>query len=73
MPFNLTVKANDAINLVIPLVLNTTGEDHNEFMVWTKNMQKTNWLIVRSSTYAPLYPEDKIIYPLVKVGNNNYN
>ncbi|WP_239457354.1 YSIRK-type signal peptide-containing protein, partial [Limosilactobacillus reuteri] len=72
VPFNLTVKANDAINLVIPFVLNTTGDDHNEFMVWTQNWQKTNWLIVRSSTYAPLYPEDKIIYPLVNVGNNNY-
>ena len=71
VPFNLTVKANDAINLVIPLVLNTTGEDHNEFMVWTKNMQKTNWLIVRSSTYAPLFSKHKI-YPLVNVGNNNY-
>ena len=71
VPFNLTVKANDAINLVIPFVLNTTGDDHNEFMVWNKNWQKTNWLIVRSSTYAPLFSEHKI-YPLVNVGNNNY-
>ncbi|WP_346709108.1 YSIRK-type signal peptide-containing protein [Limosilactobacillus oris] len=77
VPVNLTVKANDAIDLVIPFVLNTTAkksttkiDDHNEFMVF-KNGQRTGYLIIRSSTYAPLYSEDKI-YPLVNVGNNNY-
>lgn len=77
VPVNLTVKANDAIDLVIPFVLNTTAkksttkiDDHNEFMIF-KNGQRTGYLIVRSSTYAPLYPEDKI-YPEVNVGNNNY-
>ena len=77
VPVNLTVKANDAINLVIPFVLNTTAkksttkiDDHNEFMIF-KNGQRTGYLVVRSSTYAPLYPEDKI-YPEVNVGNNNY-
>lgn len=77
---NLTVKAKDAINLVIPFVLNTTTkestgwiDDNNEFYV-LENGQKTGYLNVRSSTYAPLcpeYPEDKI-YPGVKVGNNTY-
>ena len=78
VPVNLTVKANDAINLVIPFVLNTTAkesngriDDNNEFYV-SENGQQTGYLNVRSSTYTPLYPEDKIIYPLVKVGNNNY-
>ena len=77
VPVNLTVKANDAINLVIPFVLNTTAkksnttiDDHNEFSV-RENGQQTGYLVVRSSTYAPLYPEDKI-YPEVNVGNNNY-
>ena len=77
MPVNLTVKANDAINLVIPFVLNTTAkesngwiDDNNEFYV-SENGQQTGYLNVRSSTYAPLYPEDKI-YPVVKVGNNTY-
>ena len=77
VPVNLTVKAHDAINLVIPFVLNTTAkksneqiEDHNEFSVW-ENGQQTGYLVVRSSTYAPLYTEDKI-YPEVNVGNNNY-
>ncbi|CCI86563.1 YSIRK-type signal peptide-containing protein [Lactobacillus gigeriorum] len=77
VPVNLTVKANDAIDLVIPFVLNTTAkkstttiDDHNEFMIF-KNGQRTGYLVVRSSTYAPLYPEDKI-YPMVNVGNNNY-
>lgn len=77
VPVNLTVKANDAIDLVIPFVLNTTAkksnttiDDHNEFMIF-KNGQRTGYLVVRSSTYAPLYSEDKI-YPLVNVGNNNY-
>ncbi|MDM8247000.1 YSIRK-type signal peptide-containing protein, partial [Collinsella tanakaei] len=77
VPVNLTVKANDAINLVIPFVLNTTAkksndqiEDHNEFSV-LENGQRTGYLVVRSSTYAPLYQEDKI-YPAVKVGNNTY-
>ena len=77
VPVNLTVKANDAINLVIPFVLNTTAkksnttiDDHNEFSV-RENGQQTGYLVVRSSTYAPLYPEDKI-YPEVKVGNNTY-
>ena len=77
VPVNLTVKANDAINLVIPFVLNTTAkkstdwiDDHNEFSV-RENGQQTGYLVVRSSTYAPLYTEDKI-YPEVNVGNNNY-
>ena len=77
VPVNLTVKANDAINLVIPFVLNTTAkksnttiDDHNEFSV-RENNQQTGYMVVRSSTYAPLYPEDKI-YPKVKVGNNTY-
>ena len=77
VPVNLTVKANDAINLVIPFVLNTTAkksttkiDDNNEFYV-LENGQQTGYLNVRSSTYAPLYPEDKI-YPAVKVGNNTY-
>ena len=77
VPVNLTVKANDAINLVIPFVLNTTAkksnttiDDHNEFSV-RENNQQTGYMVVRSSTYAPLYPEDKI-YPEVNVGNNNY-
>ena len=77
VPVNLTVKANDAINLVIPFVLNTTAkksnttiDDHNEFSV-RENNQQTGYMVVRSSTYAPLYPEDKI-YPEVKVGNNTY-
>ena len=77
VPVNLTVKANDAINLVIPFVLNTTAkesngwiDDNNEFYV-SENGQQTGYLNVRSSTYAPLYPEDKI-YPVVKVGNNTY-
>lgn len=77
VPVNLTVKANDAINLVIPFVLNTTAkkstskiDDHNEFSV-RENGQQTGYMVVRSSTYAPLYPEDKI-YPEVKVENNNY-
>ena len=77
VPVNLTVKANDAIDLVIPFVLNTTAkksttkiDDHNEFMIF-KNGQRTGYLVVRSSTYAPLYSEDKI-YPEVKVENNNY-
>ena len=77
VPVNLTVKANDAINLVIPFVLNTTAkksnttiDDHNEFSV-RENGQQTGYMVVRSSTYAPLYPEDKI-YPEVKVGNNTY-
>ena len=77
VPVNLTVKANDAINLVIPFVLNTTAkksntkiDDHNEFSV-RENGQQTGYLVVRSSTYAPLYQEDKI-YPAVKVGNNTY-
>ena len=77
VPVNLTVKANDAINLVIPFVLNTTAkksndqiEDHNEFSV-RENGQQTGYLVVRSSTYAPLFSEHKI-YPLVNVGNNNY-
>ena len=77
VPVNLTVKANDAINLVIPFVLNTTAkksttkiDDKNEFFV-LENGTMTGYLVVRSSTYAPLYPEDKI-YPLVNVGNNNY-
>ena len=77
VPVNLTVKANDAINLVIPFVLNTTTkkstdwiDDHNEFSV-RENGQQTGYLVVRSSTYAPLYTEDKI-YPEVNVGNNNY-
>ncbi|WP_438450232.1 YSIRK-type signal peptide-containing protein, partial [Lactobacillus kitasatonis] len=77
VPVNLTVKANDAINLVIPFVLNTTAkkstttiDDHNEFSV-RENGQQTGYMVVRSSTYAPLYPEDKT-YPLVKVGNNTY-
>ncbi|WP_457801522.1 mucin-binding protein [Limosilactobacillus reuteri] len=77
VPVNLTVKANDAINLVIPFVLNTTAkkstttiDDHNEFSV-RENGQQTGYMVVRSSTYAPLYSEDKI-YPLVNVGNNNY-
>lgn len=74
---NLTVKANDAINLVIPFVLKTTTkestgwiDDNNEFYV-LENGQKTGYLNVRSSTYAPLFPEDKI-YPKVKVENNTY-
>lgn len=75
VPVNLTVKANDAINLVIPFVLNTTGNDLNAFAVWDKNwQQRTSYLVVESSTYVPLYPEypeDKI-YPLVNLGNNNY-
>lgn len=73
VPVNLTVKANDAINLVIPFVLNTTAkksnttiDDHNEFSV-RENGQQTGYMVVRSSTYAPLYSEDKI-YPLVNVG-----
>ena len=77
VPVNLTVKANDAINLVIPFVLNTTAkksnttiDDHNEFSV-RENGQQTGYLVVRSSTYAPLFSEHKI-YPLVNVGNNNY-
>ena len=77
VPVNLTVKANDAIDLVIPFVLNTTAkksttkiDDHNEFSV-RENGQQTGYLVVRSSTYTPLYPEDKI-YPEVNVGNNNY-
>ena len=77
VPVNLTVKANDAINLVIPFVLNTTAkksttkiDDHNEFSVRENNKQ-TGYMVVRSSTYAPLYTEDKI-YPEVNVGNNNY-
>ncbi|WP_288557704.1 YSIRK-type signal peptide-containing protein, partial [uncultured Lactobacillus sp.] len=77
VPVKLTVKAHDAINLVIPFVLNTTAkksneqiEDHNEFKV-LENGQQTGYLVVRSSTYAPLYTEDKI-YPEVNVGNNNY-
>lgn len=80
VPVNLTVKANDAINLVIPFVLNTTAkesngwiDDNNEFYV-SENGQQTGYLNVRSSTYAPLfpeYPEDKI-YPGVKVENNTY-
>ena len=77
VPVNLTVKANDAINLVIPFVLNTTAkksttkiDDNNDFYV-LENGQQTGHLNVRSSTYAPLYPEDKI-YPGVNVGNNNY-
>jgi LPXTG-motif cell wall-anchored protein len=74
VPVNLTVKANDAINLVIPFVLNTTGNDLNAFAVWDKNWQRTSYLVFESSTYVPLYPEypeDKI-YPLVNLGNNNY-
>ncbi len=74
VPVNLTVKANDAINLVIPFVLNTTGIDFNEFRVFDKNWQRPSYLVVESSTYVPLYPEypeDKI-YPLVNLGNNNY-
>lgn len=77
VPVNLTVKANDAINLVIPFVLNTTAkestgwiDDHNEFSV-RENGQQTGYLVVRSSTYAPLFSEDKT-YPVVNVGNNNY-
>ncbi|WHO86620.1 YSIRK-type signal peptide-containing protein [Limosilactobacillus oris] len=77
VPVNLTVKANDAINLVIPFVLNTTAkkstdwiDDHNEFSV-RENGQQTGYLVVRSSTYAPLFSEHKI-YPLVNVENNNY-
>ena len=77
VPVNLTVKANDAINLVIPFVLNTTAkesngwiDDNNEFYV-SENGQQTGYLNVRSSTYVPLYQEDKI-YPAVKVGNNTY-
>ena len=77
VPVNLTVKANDAINLVIPFVLNTTAkksnttiDDHNEFSV-RENGQQTGYLVVRSSTYAPLFSEHKI-YPMVNVGNNNY-
>lgn len=77
VPVNLTVKANDAINLVIPFVLNTTAkksnttiDDHNEFSV-RENGQQTGYLVVRSSTYAPLFSEHKI-YPEVNVGNNNY-
>ena len=77
VPVNLTVKANDAIDLVIPFVLNTTAkkstatiDDHNEFSV-RENGQQTGYLVVRSSTYAPLFSEHKI-YPLVNVGNNNY-
>lgn len=77
VPVNLTVKAHDAINLVIPFVLNTTAkksneqiEDHNEFKV-LENGQQTGYLVVRSSTYAPLFPGDKI-YPEVKVENNYY-
>ena len=77
VPVNLTVKANDAINLVIPFVLNTTAkksnttiDDHNEFSV-RENGQQTGYLVVRSSTYAPLFSEHKI-YPLINVGNNNY-
>ncbi|UXC66806.1 YSIRK-type signal peptide-containing protein [Limosilactobacillus oris] len=77
VPVNLTVKANDAINLVIPFVLNTTAkestgriDDNNDFYV-LENGQQTGHLNVRSSTYAPLYPEDKI-YPRVKVGNHTY-
>lgn len=77
VPVNLTVKANDAINLVIPFVLNTTAkksnttiDDHNEFSV-RENGQQTGYMVVRSATYAPLFSEHKI-YPLVNVGNNNY-
>ncbi|MQB89455.1 hypothetical protein DN444_05920 [Lactobacillus reuteri] len=77
VPVNLTVKANDAINLVIPFVLNTTAKesntkinDNNDFYV-LENGQQTGHLNVRSSTYAPLYPEDKI-YPRVMVGNHTY-
>lgn len=77
VPVNLTVKANDAINLVIPFILNTTAkksttktDDNNDFYVF-ENGQQTGHLNVRSSTYAPLYPEDKI-YPRVKVGNHTY-
>lgn len=77
VPVNLTVKANDAINLVIPFVLNTTAkksttkiDDSNDFSV-LENGQQTGYLNVRSSTYAPLYREDKI-YPTVNVGNNTY-
>ena len=77
VPVNLTVKANDAINLVIPFVLNTTAkksnttiDDHNEFSV-RENGQQTGYLVVRSSTYVPLFSEHKI-YPEVNVGNNNY-
>ena len=77
VPVNLTVKANDAINLVIPFVLNTTAkksttkiDDSNDFSV-LENGQQTGHLNVRSSTYAPLYREDKI-YPAVNVGNNTY-
>ena len=77
VPVKVTVKANDAIDLVIPFVLNTTAkksttkiDDNNEFYV-LENGRKTGYLNVRSSTYAPLYSEDKI-YPEVKVENNNY-
>ena len=77
VPVNLTVKANDAINLVIPFVLNKTAkksttkiDDNNDFYV-LENGQQTGHLNVRSSTYAPLYLEDKI-YPRVNVGNNTY-
>ena len=77
VPVNLTVKANDAINLVIPFVLNTTAkkpnttiDDHNEFSV-RENGQQTGYLVVRSSTYVPLFSEDKT-YPVVNVGNNHY-
>ena len=77
VPVKLTVKAHDAINLVIPFVLNTTAkksntkiDDHNEFSV-RENGQQTGYLVVRSSTYAPLFPGDKI-YPEVKVENNYY-
>ena len=77
VPVNLTVKANDAINLVIPFVLNTiakkpntTIDDHNEFSV-RENGQQTGYLVVRSSTYVPLFSEDKT-YPVVNVGNNHY-
>lgn len=77
VPVNLTVKANDAINLVIPFVLNTTAkksttkiDDSNDFSV-LENGQQTGYLNVRSSTYEPLYREDKI-YPTVNVGNNTY-
>ncbi len=74
VPVNLTVKANDAINLVIPFVLNTTGNDLNALAVRDQNWQRLSYLVVESSTYVPLYPEypeDKI-YPLVNLGNNNY-
>ena len=79
VPVDLTVKANDAINLVIPFVLNKTAkesttkiDDNNDFKVYENGKSTpTAYLNVRSSTYAPLYPEDKI-YPVVKVGNNTY-